>query len=120
MHTANFVPHERAVAAILVGPRTAALDDEVWDDAVERQVVVVAESNRRQEPGPGERCLHGIQLDLNLRPRSISKMALTRLARFSTVGMLADFRWGVSISATLPVHRIKTSAAALATLDRCL
>ena len=48
VHAADFVPHERAVAAVLVRARAAALDDEVRHDAVEREVVVVAAVDQRR------------------------------------------------------------------------
>ena len=78
---------------------------------MEGQVVVVTKSNRRQKPGPGERCLHGIQTDLE-PSRSISKMALTRLARSSAVGITELPFGGACRFPRTRVHRVRSSAAA--------
>ncbi len=63
---AKFVAHVGAVAHKLVSTWTPALNDKIWDDAVEGQPRVVPVPGEAGKSLDGCRCLFRIQLELKL------------------------------------------------------
>ena len=80
VRASQLVAHERAVADILVGARTAALDDEVRLDAMERQAVVIVCSRQPDEPRVRERRKLAVEDDVE--PAAVVQMN-DRLHAFS-------------------------------------
>ena len=113
---ADFVAHERAVAAVLVGARTSALDDEVRHDAVEGQAVVVARAHAGR--GTGRAPAARIRIELRRskrRPLSISNTTADADSRACWRSGCWSISCGVSIAGPCRSTASAPCAAACAT-----